>query len=329
MNLTFIYQGELQLERGGCLKAPALAYRQWGKPLPDGSNVVWVCHALTANADVEDWWPGLFGTGTPFDPAEWCVVCANMLGSCYGKPYYSDFPELTVRDMVEAHRLLAAHLGIGRMALIIGGSMGGQQALEWAVQEPERFDRLVVLATNALHSPWGVAFNEAQRMAIEADASWGAPRPDAGIAGMRAARAMALLSYRHYGAYAKTQGPQPGDEAFRRRAVSYQRYQGEKLARRFNAYSYHALSRTMDSHDLGRGRGSAEAALRRVRARTLVISIDSDVLFPPQEQQFLASQIPGAALQSITSPYGHDGFLVETAALAKLLTDFVPQPVHT
>ena len=325
----------LALERGGRLDSPAIAYRMWGRPLEDGSNVVWVCHALTANADVCDWWPGLFGSGCLFDPGDWCIICANVLGSCYGstgplsinprssKPYYSDFPELAVRDMVEAHKALARHLGLGDIALLIGGSLGGQQALEWAVQEPERFDRLVVLASNARHSPWGAAFNETQRMAIEADSTWGAPRPDAAYEGLKAARAIALLSYRHYEAYAKTQSPKAEDEAFRQPALSYQRYQGDKLARRFNAYSYHVLSRAMDSHDLGRGRGSAETALQRIQAETLVLSMSSDLLFPPAEQAFIASHIPRACHKCIESAFGHDGFLVETKTLAAIIEGFM------
>lgn len=334
---TFTLDGWMRLERGGRLEAPTIAYQQWGTPRADGSNVVWVCHALTANADVFDWWPGLFGKGDTFNPDGWCIVCANMLGSCYGttgplsanpatgEPYYTDFPDLTIRDMVTAHRALASHLGIGHIEVVIGGSMGGQQALEWAVQEPDRFGHLIALATNAVHSPWGVAFNESQRMAIEADATWGERHPNAGRAGMRAARAVALLSYRHYRAYAHTQAPQPADHPFDRRAVSYQQYQGEKLARRFNAYSYHTLSRAMDSHDLGRDRGGVEKALQRITARALLIGIDTDILFPPEEQKRIASGIAHATYAEVSALCGHDGFLIETGKIAKLTAAFLPQ----
>jgi len=333
---VYNHRGTLELERGGRLVSPAIAYRSWGEPLPDGSNVVWVCHALTANADVFDWWPGLFGAGNLFDPKDRCIICANVLGSCYGtagplsenpesgKPYYSKFPDVTIRDMVAAHRLLAGHLGIDRIGLIIGGSLGGQQALEWAVSEPDRFDRVIALATNAVHSPWGVAFNETQRMAIEADGTWGSPRPDAGVAGMRAARAAALLSYRHYDAYQGTQSPKADDADFHHRAVTYQRYQGEKLARRFNAYSYHLLSRTMDSHDLGRGRGGVEKALARVTAEVMTIGISNDLLFPPEEQLRIATAVPNGTFRNIESTYGHDGFLVETSKLAEVISGFIP-----
>jgi homoserine O-acetyltransferase len=333
---VYKHEGTLELERGGRLVSPVIAYQKWGEPLSDGSNVVWVCHALTANADVFDWWPGLCGEGNLFDPKDRCIICANVLGSCYGtvgplsenpetgRTYYGDFPEVTIRDMVEAHRLLASHLGIDRIGLIIGGSLGGQQALEWAVSEPDRFDRVIAAATNAVHSPWGVAFNETQRMAIEADATWGSLRPDAGIAGMRAARAAALLSYRHYDAYKGTQSPQAEDGDFHHRAVTYQRYQGEKLARRFNAYSYHLLSRAMDSHDLGRERGGVEKALTRVSAEVLAVGVTTDLLFPPEEQLRIATAVPNGVFRSIQSTYGHDGFLVETPKLAEVISEFVP-----
>lgn len=332
---TFTYDGILKLERGGRLRSPAIAYRQWGKPSPDGSNVVWVCHALTANTDVFDWWPGLFGPGQLFNPDDWCIICANVLGSCYGstgplshnpetgKPYFSDFPDITIRDMVAAHQLLAANLGIDHIGLIIGGSMGGQQALEWAVQEPDRFAQVAVVATNAVHSPWGVAFNETQRMAIEADATWGEPRPDAGSAGLRAARAMALLSYRHYDTYAVKQSPREGDSAFRRRAASYQQYQGDKLVRRFNAYSYYTLSNVMDSHDLGRGRGGVEQALNRIKAQVLAIGIENDILFPPIEQKRIANGVRKGTYQSIEALEGHDGFLIETGQISHIINQFI------
>lgn len=308
-----------------------LAYHCYGTRAPDDSNVVWACHALTANSDVLDWWAGLFGPSYLFDPARHFIVCANNLGSCYGstgplslntetgKPYFHDFPLITIRDMVRAHELLRRHLGIRRIGLLIGGSQGGQQALEWAIQQPELVDRLVLVATNAMHSPWGVAFNESQRMAIAADPTWRERRPDAGIAGMKVARSIALLSYRHYHTYAQSQQAQGTDPLDGFPAASYQRYQGEKLAKRFNAFSYWALSKAMDTHHVGRGRGDIAPALARIRAKTLAISISSDLLFPPEEQRFLAQHIPGAVWAEIASSYGHDGFLTETAALSQVI----------
>ncbi|GAB4425417.1 MAG: homoserine O-acetyltransferase [Bacteroidia bacterium] len=334
----FTYDQDFALESGAVLPGFQLAYHTGGTLHPSGDNVVWACHALTGNSVPQDWWPGLFEAGGVFDPAEYFWVCANMLGSCYGsthalsphpstgQPWYHDFPLLTNRDMVRAFDLLREHLGIERVRVLTGGSLGGQQALEWAVMRPEVFDCLIPVATNARHSAWGIAFNEAQRMAIAADATWQTATPTAGMNGMRAARATALLSYRSYQAYVDTQTETQPDKLDDYRAASYQRYQGEKLYRRFNAFSYWTLSRAMDSHDLGRGRGGVEAALAQIRARTLVVGVDSDLLFPPAEQQLLARHIPDARYAEIASPYGHDGFLVETRHLQTLIRAFL-EPV--
>lgn len=324
----------LRLESGETLTGARVAYQTWGELNEERSNAVWVCHALTANADVLAWWPGLFGPDCHFDPADWFIVCANVLGSCYGstgpvdadpatgQPRYQHFPLLTIRDLVAAHEALRQELGLTDIHTLMGGSLGGQQALEWAVQRPELFDNLVVIATNARHSAWGIAFNEAQRLAIEADPTYAAGQPGGGAAGLRAARAVALLSYRSYPAYAETQ-TDPEDELLREhRASTYQRYQGDKLVARFDAYSYVALSRSMDTHHLGRGRGGVPAALARIGARTLVLGITSDVLFPLSEQRELAAHIPGAMYAELESRYGHDGFLLETAAITHFLELF-------
>lgn len=243
------------------------------------------------------------------------MVCANMLGSCYGTtgPKNRDFPLVTIHDMVELHKLLRQHLGIDRIFLGIGGSMGGQQLLEWAVQEPELFENIVPMATNAVHSAWGIAFNEAQRMALE----------NIDIAkGIETARAIAMLSYRHYKGYQlkQTDVDQRWDHFS---AASYQRYQGEKLRKRFTLESYYTLSKAMDSHHVGRHFGSAENALKRIQSRAMVVSLDTDILFPPEEQAFLARYIPNARLETIQSDFGHDGFLVETGKIGALLKAFL------
>jgi homoserine O-acetyltransferase len=328
----FSYQHPFPLENGQELSAFELAYQTWGEKNADGSNVIWICHALTANADAEAWWPGLVGPGCFFDPAKYFIVCANMLGSCYGsthalsenpktgEPYYHDFPLLTNRDIVRAFELLRQHLGLQKVKGLIGGSTGGQHVLEWAIQQPEVFEYAIPIAANAVHSPWGIAFNEAQRMAIEADASWQERRPDAGLKGMEAARSVALLSYRDYEAYLKTQSDTEARiDDFR--ASSYQRYQGAKLARRFNAFSYWTLSKAMDSQDVGRGRGGVEKALATLKARTLAISIASDWLFPPAEQQRIAQGVPDGHHRVIDSAYGHDGFLIEVEKLSQILKE--------
>jgi len=323
------------LESGATLAGAQVAYRTWGQLNAARDNVVWVCHALTANADVLDWWAGLFGPGCFFDPADWYIVCANVLGSCYGStsplspdpatgaPRYEEFPLLTIRDLAAAHEALRQHLGLASIHTLIGGSLGGQQALEWAVAQSQLIQHLVVIATNARHSAWGIAFNEAQRLAIEADPTYHAHAPEGGSAGLRAARAVALLSYRGYEAYHTTQTDDEADPRLRDyRASGYQRYQGDKLVARFNAYSYVTLSRAMDTHHLGRGRGGVGPALARIRARTLVLGITSDGLFPLAEQRELAQGIADATYAELESGYGHDGFLLEIKQITQQLEVF-------
>jgi homoserine O-acetyltransferase len=334
---TFSHPESFTLEAGGALPGFQLHYSTYGTLSPARDNVVWVCHALTANAEPQDWWAGLFGAGNLYDPARHFVVCANMLGSCYGstgplsvnprtnEPFFHDFPVLTNRDIARSFDLLRQHLGIEQIHTLIGGSLGGQQALEWAIMRPGIVQHLVQVASNARHSPWGIAFNESQRQAIEHDATWAERSPTAGLNGMRTARSIALLSYRHYRTYAATQ-QEPSDEKIDDfRASSYQRYQGEKLARRFNAFSYWTLSKAMDSHHVGRGRGSIEEVLRGIGARCLFVGIDTDLLFPPAEQQWLAQQIPNARCVLLTSTYGHDGFLVEIDQLTQAIRRFATE----
>jgi len=336
MAKRFTYGQPFTLESGVTLQGYHLAYTTYGEINEAKDNVVWIFHALTANSDPVEWWPGLVGEGKLFDPAEHFIVCVNMPGSCYGsispldtnpetnKSFYHLFPFFTPRDMVRAYKPLKEYLGIDKIEIGIGGSMGGQQLLEWAVEEPELFGYIFPLATNAQHSPWGIAFNTTQRMCIEADTTWKNEEADAGMNGMKAARAAALLSYRSYDAYWKTQ-PRTESYPFSNGwdgASSYQRYQGDKLAKRFNAFSYYVLSQGMDSHDLSRNRGTLQHALGKIKAKTLTVGIETDVLFPISEQEFIAQYIPGAEYKVIQSPYGHDGFLLEFEQLETLIRDF-------
>jgi homoserine O-acetyltransferase len=337
---TYAYTKQFKLENGKKLRKLEIAYQTSGKLNAKKDNVIWVCHALTANADVLDWWKGLFGNNDLFNPEEHFIICANVLGSNYGttnplsvnpvtgQPYYLAFPEFTIRDMVAAHRLLASHLGIQYIKVLIGGSLGGQQALEWAIEDNKSIENLILVATNAVHSPWGIAFNESQRLAIGTDRTFYAQQPDGGLKGLKAARSIALLSYRTYEAYSATQLESVNDKTGSFRAASYQNYQGEKLCKRFNAYSYWYLSKAMDSHNVGRNRKSIVDALSLVKANTLVIGIENDVLFPLCEQDFLAKNIPGAALQSISSAYGHDGFLIETDILTNIIGTFLKESAN-
>ncbi|MDE3214211.1 MAG: homoserine O-acetyltransferase [Bacteroidota bacterium] len=331
----FQYPRDFRLESGRTLPGYHIAYTTLGEMNAQKDNVVWIFHALTANSDPAEWWPGLVGSGKLFDPERDFIICANMPGSCYGSlgpldpnpetgsPYFHDFPFFTPRDMIRAYQPLKAELGIERVRVGIGGSMGGQQLLEWAIEEPDFFENIFPLATNAQHSPWGIAFNASQRMSIEADATWREPRPEAGMEGMKAARSIALLSYRHYDTYQSTQNEVEEGKTDQFRSESYQRYQGEKLAKRFNAFSYYFLSKGMDSHNVGRNRGGIAEALGRVKARTLVIGIENDVLFPVSEQQYIASLVPGGRFKAIQSLYGHDGFLLESGQIQEIITAFL------
>lgn len=329
-----------KLENGKKLRHLEIAYHTFGKLNANKDNVIWACHALTANADVLDWWKGLFGNNALFNPNEHFIVCANVIGSHYGstnplslnpvtgQSYYLSFPEFTIRDLVAGHQLLADHLGINQIKVLIGGSLGGQQALEWSLANTTTIENLVLIATNAVHSPWGIAFNESQRLAITADRTFFANTPNGGAKGLKVARSIALLSYRTYDAYAATQVESVNDKTGEYRAASYQNYQGEKLCKRFNAYSYWYLSKAMDSHNVGRGRKSITSALNEVRSNTLVIGIENDVLFPISEQQFIAEHIKDARFVSIQSAYGHDGFLIETDQLTNCIGNFLKENAH-
>ena len=336
MNKIKIYRhsGDFRLENGKNLPALNIAYHTFGNFVPGKSKVIWVCHALTANSDVSEWWDGLFGPGKFFDREEYFIVCANVVGSCYGttgplsyaekqERYFLDFPLVTTRDMAHAHDLLRDHLGIQKVYLLAGASLGGQQAQEYAIILGTRLRHLLLIATNAVHSPFGIAFNEAQRMALLTDPSFTACDYNGGKNGLRAARSIAMLSYRSYEGYRQTQGEESLEITNGFRAASYQRYQGFKLANRFNAYSYYALTRSMDAHNVGRNRESVEKALQDIVADTLVIGILSDLLFPVSEQLFLQKHIRNAHFAAIDSDFGHDGFLVETDQLEKLIGDFL------
>ncbi len=324
------------LENGETLHGLTIAYNTFGKRRAAGDNVVWVCHALTANSDVADWWPHTVEPGKFLDPNRYFTVCANIIGSHYGstgplstdpatgEPYYNRFPFITVRDIVRAHMLLAEHLGVTKLRALIGSSIGGFQAMEWAIMQPEFVERLVLIATASRSQPWAIAFNESQRMAIEADGSYGADDPEAGKKGMRVSRSLGLLSYRGSLAYNATQ--QENDNMYKLvgfRAATYQQYQGEKLCRRFNAYSYYRLTQTFDSHNVGRFRGGIEHGLAMIQAKTMVIGISTDIIFPVTEQIFLFRHIPDAEIHLIDSEFGHDGFLVEHEKLNLLLKPFL------
>jgi homoserine O-acetyltransferase/O-succinyltransferase len=341
MTTIFNYNHPFTLESGESLPGFHLAYTTHGQLNAAKDNVVWIFHALTANSNPVEWWPGLVGEGKYFDPASYFIICVNKPGSPYGsispisknpltnEPYYNQFPVFSIRDIIKSFQYLKEQLGIKKIKVGLGGSTGGMQLLEWAIEEPALFEHIVPIATNAVLSPWGIAFNASQRMAIEADSTWEDKNQDAGQKGLAAARSIALLSYRHYNGYDITQRRDkafvPLTEEVVYAADNYQRYQGLKLVNRFNALCYYRLSQTMDSHDVGRNRHSVAAALKTITAKTLVIGITSDVLYPISEQEYLQQTIPAASLLSIYSDYGHDGFLLEYEEIEKALTEFIDE----
>ncbi len=329
----FTYQKRFQLESGQSLPSLEIAYHTFGTLNKERSNVIWVCHALTANSNVFDWWNGLFGEKSLYNPNDYFIVCANNIGSCYGstgplsinqetkEEWFNYFPQITIKDIATSLELLKDHLRIDKIHTLIGGSQGGQIAQEWALQNKNLVENLILIATNAQHSPWGIAFNESQRLAIKADRTYYSNTIDAAKKGLSAARSIALLSYRGYNTYDVTQKDENYNKTNNYASASYQRYQGEKLVNRFNAYSYVRLLDAMDSHNVARNRAETkELALKQIKANTLVIGLTTDILFPLAEQKFLSKNIPGANYAEIDSSFGHDGFLIETEKLSKIIS---------
>ncbi|WP_089106000.1 homoserine O-acetyltransferase MetX [Streptomyces hyaluromycini] len=345
----------LPLEAGGELPGVRLAFETWGRLAPDAANAVLVLHALTGDSHAAGpagpghptagWWEGVIGPGLALDTDRWFVVAPNVLGGCQGStgpateradgrgPWGGAFPFLTQRDQVAAEAGLADALGIERWALVVGGSMGGMRAVEWAVTYPERAGALLLLATTAAASAEQIAWSAVQLTAIRSDPDWqggdyhGTGRaPDTGLG---LARRIAHVTYRSEPELAIRFGrtPQGAENPFdggRYQVESYLDHHAAKLVRRFDAGSYVVLSEAMNAHDVGRDRGGVRAALGRVTARTLVAGVDSDRLYPPAQQAGLAALIPSAdRLRVIGSPYGHDGFLIETEQVGALVRELL------
>ncbi len=323
-------------ECGAALRQAPVAFRTWGRLNAAADNAVIVCHALTGDTQADDWWAGLFGPGRVLDPERFFIVCMNVPGSPYGsaspvsidpetgRPYGAAFPELTVRDCVRMHRAALDALGVRQAAFAIGGSMGGMQVLEWALQ-PGFVRALIPIAVGAQHSAWCIGFSEAQRQAIYADPRWqdGRYPPEAAPeAGLAAARMIAMISYRSQASFEDRFGRSrmSGNGSGAAFAVeSYLRYQGAKLVGRFDANCYVRLTQLMDSHDLAYGRGELVATMQTITQPALVIGIDSDILYPPAEQRALAALLPNATLEVIEAPHGHDAFLIETDQLQAII----------
>jgi homoserine O-acetyltransferase len=332
---TLDLPGPFTLESGARLPGVRVAYRAWGRLDEHGANAVLVCHALTGSADVDRWWGNLLGPGRALDPERDFVVSSNVLGSCYGttgptsprpdgQRWGPAFPDVSVRDIVRVEAALLDALGVKRLRLVIGGSLGGMQVLEWALLYPERVGAIAPIAISARHSAWCVGLSETQRQAIYADSRWRGghyPPQDAPEAGLAAARMLAMCTYRSRESLEARFGRETAADG-RYAVESWLHHHGRALVERVDANSYVTLTKAMDTHDVGRGRGDWRQALASVRAPALVVSIDSDVLYPPVEQQELAAALPEARLVTLRSPHGHDAFLIEGEAVNALVTDF-------
>jgi homoserine O-acetyltransferase/O-succinyltransferase len=350
------------LEGGGALRDLTIAYETWGELDDDAGNAVLVCHALTGDSHVTGpagaghpaagWWSDIVGPGRAIDTNRFFVVCANVLGGCQGstgpssvepgtgRPRGGRFPAVTIRDMVRTQAALADHLGVDRWFSVVGGSMGGMQVLEWAVMYPDRVRSLAALAACAASSAQQIAFSNVERFAIWLDPNfrggdyYEAPPGGGPHRGLALAREIAQITYRtdrEFGSRFDRNPLDDMDDVFtlwqRFQVESYLDYHGAKLARRFDANSYLVLSKAMDLHDLGRGRGGVETALRRITAPTLTLSIDSDALYPSYQQErirdVLHAQGTAVSHVGITSEYGHDAFLLESRQVGEAIADFL------
>lgn len=333
------------LESGQVLPEVELAYRTWGSLTAAADNAVIVCHALTGSADADDWWGDLFGPGKTLDPTRHFIVCSNVLGGCYGstgptslapdgQPWGGRFPRLTVRDQVRAQIALADALGIRHIRFVIGGSMGGLQALEWALLDPLRTGAVISVAAAGRHSPWCIAWSEAQRLALAADPAYcdghyHPSRPP--LAGLAAARAVAMVTYRSPGSLNHRFGRASGSQIYGEQAKApdelavkaWLQHHGQALTARFDANSYRTLLDAMDSHDLGRGREVYEKVVKQLTQPALIGAVISDALYIPAEQRNLAFLLPQGELFEIDSEHGHDGFLIDAASFEPRLRRFV------
>ena len=342
--------GALTTESAVSLESVTMAFETWGTLNARADNAVLVLHALTGDSHVvgpagpeqptPGWWDGLIGPGAPVDTNRFFAIAANVLGGCRGttgpsspaadgRPYGSRFPGITVRDQVAAEAALADRLGIAQFAAVIGGSMGGMRAIEWAVSQPARVARCVAIATSAFFSGDQIAWSVPQLAAIRADGNfrggdyYDGPPP---LAGMAVAREIAHTTYRsaveldtRFGRSA--QGNEDPLFGGRYAVQSYLEHHGRKLGRRFDPNSYLALTEAMNSHDIGRGRGGVQAALQRISAELTVAVVDSDRLFLPEQGALLATAPTARPLITLHSDYGHDGFLIEADAIAGVVRD--------
>ena len=350
--LATVAIGDIHTEAGAVIQDAHIAYRRWGAPRGDlhgKNNILIVEHALTGDSDASDWWCEAIGPGKALDTDEWCVICTNALGSCYGSTgpasehpdggvWGSRFPAITMRDMVHAERAFLEQRGISRVHAIIGGSMGGARTLEWTLLYPEAVDYALVLAVSARASAWQIGIQSAQITSITQDPDWrGGDYHGTGVApdaGLAAARRIAHLTYRgeleideRFGTSA-----QPGEnplgpfrEDGQRFAVqSYLEHQGKKLTERFDAACYVTLTEALNRHDVGRGRGGLNKALASSTVPTMIVGVDTDILYPYHQQEHLSRNLGNLlAMSKLSSPVGHDAFLVEARQMDRILRNFI------
>lgn len=324
-------------EAGTRFEEPEVAYKTWGSLNKEKDNVILICHALTGHAAADEWFPGIFGEGRVCDPAKNFIICINVPGSPYGsvgpwstnpetgEPYQNSFPDITVRDMVRFQQQLLDQLGIKKIELVLGGSLGGMQALEFVVMD-ERIQSAALIAMGKSHSPWAIGISHAQRKAIYTDPEWKDGHYKKGEGpkeGLATARMMAMITYRAPSDYDKKFGRNLQADSSQFQVESYLDYQGAKLAERFDAHSYIILTEAMDSHDVSRGRGSFEEVLGRVNIPVRVIGIDSDHLYSIQEQKDLAKLLKNGEYHEIQSSYGHDAFLIEFDQINEIIESFI------
>ncbi len=326
-------------ESGFRFEHAPVAYKTWGKLNSSRDNVILIFHALTGHAAADEWFPGIFGEGNVCDPDEHFIICINVPGSCYGSvgpqsinpktesPYQNEFPEITIRDMVRFQQQFLDQKGITGIELVIGGSMGGMQALEFIIMD-RRPRSAVLIAMGKAHTPWAIGISHAQRVAITNDPDWKDGNyglNEGPFRGVAAARMMAMITYRAPEDYNRKFGRKLQNEDGQFQIESYLNYQGEKLAKRMDAHTYIILTKAMDSHDISRGRSDFEQILDRVEIPVQVIGITSDHLYPTAEQKELAELLPNSRYAEINSPAGHDGFLIEFEQLNQIIKPFTLQ----
>ncbi len=345
-DFTFALDVPFSLDGGGSLGPVTLHHAMYGKMSPARDNVILICHALSGSARIGDWWPDLLGPGKPFDPSCYCLLGVNVVGSCYGSTgptslnpatglrFGGDFPVISIRDMVRAQANLVDHLGLGQLHAVVGGSIGGMQALAWAVDFPERVNRCIAIGAAPLNA-MGLALSHLQRQAIRGDPAWRGghyPHGEQPVVGLALARAIATITYKsdelfreRYGRNSNRAGEDPAcSHAGRFDVAGYLDHQGKVFVDRFDANSYLVLSRAQDTFELGRDPVEEAKVLSRARAKTLLIGITRDWLFPPEEVRGLAERFQAAGVRAeyaeIVTNHGHDGFLAHPELLAPLVT---------